>query len=308
MSRPIPVLINRSGGTAALLGDGLRSAVEHVFAAIGRPIELEFVTGAEIAATAKRHAGAPLVVVGGGDGTLGAAASVLAHTSSALGILPLGTRNHLARQLGIPLDLAAAAALIRNGQRRRIDLGVAGERIFVNNASFGIYTRLVHKRDAGTGPKWLKAIPATWHVLRNMRSQLFPVWIDGKAKELATPLLFIGNNAYSMERGQIGERESLNDGELSVYAVSAQTRASLMAFAARVVLGLADPERDFEECESAREVIIEGIGSIEGAFDGELATLSLPLNIRILPGALGVVTPRETVADSRELSRTSTHG
>lgn len=307
MSRAIPVLINRSGGTAASLGDGLRSAVEGAFASIDRAIDIELLTGAEMAAAIKRHAGAPLVVVGGGDGTLGAAASVLAHTASAMGVLPLGTRNHHARQLGVPLDLEGAARLAVYGQRRRMDLGLAGDRVFVNNASFGIYTRLVQERDAGRGPKWLRSIPASWHVLRNMRSQLFPVWIDGKAKELATPLLFVGNNAYSLDRGQLGERESLTDGELSVFAVSAQSRAALIGFALRAMLGLADPERDFAECETAQEVIVEGVGEIEGAFDGELATLSLPLKIRILPNALGVVVPRETVADSRELSRTRTH-
>lgn len=304
MTSAIPVLINRSGGFAASLGDGLHSAVEEAFALSGRAIELELVTGSEVAAAVKRHAGAPLVVVGGGDGTLGAAASVLAHTASALGILPLGTRNHLARQLGIPLDLAGAARIAGSGQRRRIDLGIAGEQIFVNNASFGIYTRLVRQRDLERGPKWLKTIPATWHVLRHMRSQLFPVWIDGRAEELVTPLLFVGNNAYSIELGRLGVRESLTDGELSIFAVSAQSRAALAAFAMRALFGLARPERDFAECETAREVIIEGHGEIEGAFDGELRTLSLPLRIRTLPNALGVVTPREPVADTRELSRT----
>jgi diacylglycerol kinase family enzyme len=304
MSYAIPVLINRSGGIAASLGDRLRSTVEEAFAPLHREIALELLTGAEIEAAVKRHAGHPLVVVGGGDGTLASAAAVLAHTSSALGILPMGTRNHLARQLSIPCDLAEAAGVIGKGQRRRIDLGIAGERIFVNNASFGIYTRLVRQRDAGRGPKWLKTIPATWHVLRHMRSQLFPVWIDGEAKELATPLLFIGNNAYSMERGQIGERESMSDGELSIFAISSKSRVGLAAFAARAMLGFARPEEDFEECDTAREIIIEGHGEIEGAFDGELATLSLPLRIRTLPNALGIVTPRETVAGEGTLSRT----
>src|SRR5262245_56801432 len=108
MVRPIPVLINRSGGTAAAMGATLASAVGDAFAATGRTIILELLDGDEVAAAARRHAGAPVVVVGGGDGTIGAAAAGLAHSASALAVLPLGTRNHFARQLGLPLDLPGA--------------------------------------------------------------------------------------------------------------------------------------------------------------------------------------------------------
>lgn len=210
-----------------------------------------------------------------------------------MAILPLGTRNHLARQMGVPLDLEGAAEVAVNGQRRRIDLGGAGGRVFINNASFGLYTRFVHQRDSGEGPKWLKSIPATWHVLRHMRAQHFPLRIDGQMRSLATPLLFIGNNRYSLEAGRFGERESMADGELSICAVSARLPRQLIGFALRALVGLADPARDFEMMSSAREIVIEGSGVIEGAFDGELEVLPLPLTIRTMPGALGIVTPRE---------------
>src|SRR5262249_44711468 len=118
MASTLPVLINRSGGAAAAFGDSLREVVEHAFAAAGQAIALELVDGAEIAAAVKGHLGAPRVVVGGGDGTLGCAAALLANTPTALAMLPLGTRNHLARQLGIPLALGEAAKVAAHGQRR----------------------------------------------------------------------------------------------------------------------------------------------------------------------------------------------
>lgn len=119
----MPVLANAAGGTAARLGDRLRGEVEAAFAGVGVAIALELVDGGAIASRAAAVSGEPLVVVGGGDGTLGAAASALAGTGSALGILPLGTRNHLARELGIPADLTGAARVIARGETRRIDLG-----------------------------------------------------------------------------------------------------------------------------------------------------------------------------------------
>lgn len=295
MARTIPVLINRFGGTAAAMGETLASAVEEAFAATGRDISLHILDGDSIADATRRHAGAPLVVVGGGDGTIGAAAGALVHTSSALAVLALGTRNHFARQLGLPLDLVSAAQLAVSGQRRRIDIGAAGDRVFVNNASFGIYTRFVRLRDRGRGPKWLSTIPATWHVLRRMRSQRFALRVDGERCDLLTPLLFIGNNEYSIVLGHLGERESLEDGRLSVCSVAARSPRQLLAFAARALVGLARPERDFAEFATARRVDIVGEGTIEGAFDGELALMPLPLRLRSLPAALGVVTPRETV-------------
>jgi diacylglycerol kinase family enzyme len=308
MARTLPVLINRSGGAAAALGGGLRTTVEEAFVAAGQPIALELVDGSEIAEAVQRHRGTPLIAVGGGDGTLGCAAATLAHSPTALAILPLGTRNHLARQLGIPLDLAEAVRVAANGQRRRIDLGAAGDRVFVNNASFGIYTRFVRQRDRQSGPKWLSSIPATWHVLRHMRAQHFPLRIDGAQSRIETPLLFVGNNEYSIEPGHLGERETLTDGQLSVFAVAAQRPYQLLGFALRALVGLARPERDFTERASASEVVIEGQGWIEGAFDGELEWLPLPLTLQSLPSALGVVTPRETALPERSLLKIHNSG
>ena len=304
MVQPLPVLVNRAGGTAAAMGDALGAGIEAAFAEAGRAIVLELLEPAQIPSALLRHAGAPVIVVGGGDGTLGAAAAALAHSTTALAILPLGTRNHLARQLGVPLDLPGAARLSVTGQRRRIDLGTAGTRMFVNNVSFGIYARFVRQREARDGPKWLSSIPAAWHALRNLRAQTFALSVDGRAGRLATPLLFVGNNPYSMQAGSVGERETLNDGKLALYAVAAQRSHQLLGFGVRALLGLARPERDFQAVLEADEIVIEGHGLIEGAFDGELEVMALPLRLRSLPGALGVVAPREPAEPARAFSET----
>jgi diacylglycerol kinase family enzyme len=302
MSSPLPVLINRAGGTAAGLGEALGDAVTGAFARAGRPIQLELLEPGEMPEALRRHAGAPIIAVGGGDGTIGTAAAVLANSMTALAILPLGTRNHLARQLGVPLDLAAAAQVAVSGQRRRIDLGRAGSRVFVNNASFGIYTRFVRERDAGVRRTYGGIVRAAWHVLRHMRAQFFALRVGGRHQDIATPLLFIGNNEYSLHVGHVGERESLTDHQLSLLALPDKGPFEISFFALRALCGAAEPNHDFLEYGRASDVVIEGIGAIEGTFDGEVVVLPLPLHVRTLPNALGVVSPRESVLKERALT------
>lgn len=293
MSRRLPVLINRAGGTAAAMGFPLADEIRSAFRDCGREIELHFVEGEEIGLAASHYSICPRIVVGGGDGTLSSAAARMVGGEAALAILPLGTRNHLARQLGIPLDVHEAVRTAVTGLRKRIDIGSAGERVFLNNASFGLYTRFVRARDGRRGPKWLRSLPAVWHALRHMQAQRFAARIDERREVLTTPLLFIGNNRYSIAPGHLGERDSLDDGLLSISALAATTPAQMLGFAARALVGLADPRSDFEVFSTAREIVIEGGGSIEAALDGELVRLSLPLHIEVLPGALGVVVPHE---------------
>jgi diacylglycerol kinase family enzyme len=287
----LPVIVNRGGGTAAGLGDKLEQTLREAFA--GSDIALKLVEGSAIAAAVEGAKGAPIVAIGGGDGTQGSAAALLAGSESAQLVLPLGTRNHLARQLGVPLDLAKAAKLAATGRRTAIDLAKAGDRIFVNNASIGMYTRLVRLRDRVAGPKWLGTIPAAWTVLRTLRARPLMLKVDGKPQRVVTPLLFIGNNRYSLDTGKVGERESLSDGVLSLFAVAQRKPLGLVGFAMRALVGRADPERDFCALTEAREVVLEGDGSIQVAFDGEVEVMPLPLTFSIMPGALLVVVPAE---------------
>lgn len=292
---PLPVIVNRGGGTAKALGAKLEAQINDAFAAAGQPIDLHLVEGAEIGRTIQRFAGAPIVAVGGGDGTLGNAASLLHGSGSALAILPLGTRNHLAKQLGLPAtgpgDLPEIARIIAQGRRARIDLARAGDRIFVNNASIGIYTRLVRKRDTQSGPKWLATIPATLSVLRHMRDQHFTLTVDGQAQDLRTAMLFIGNNRYSLDSGSLGERASLDEGVISLFAVAEKTVSQLIGFAIRTALGKVDEARDFHVLSDARKLVIarRHHDAVAVAFDGEVEIVPLPLTFEILPAALEVI-------------------
>ena len=296
MTGRIAVIVNKSGGTASSLDDKLEATVREAFA--GQEIDLHLVEGNDIAEAVKSVAGRAVVAIGGGDGTQGTAAATFANSATAQIVLPLGTRNHLAKQLGMPADLAEAAKVAGEGKFENIDLAKAQdtsrERVFVNNASIGLYTKLVRERDKRWGPKWLGTIPATWIVLRTLRAKSLHLTIDGKAERVVTPLLFIGNNRYSLDAGSVGQRKSLSDGVLSLFVIAPETPLALIGFAFRALLGKADGERDFAALADAKEVVIEGSGTIDVAFDGEVERMALPLTFAIMPGALKVLVPKDS--------------
>jgi diacylglycerol kinase family enzyme len=297
MTDRIPVFINAGGGTAAAKGDKLRDEVEAAFAEAGATIALSLLKGDELQEAVKASANEPLVVVGGGDGTLGSAAQVLVdHGSATLGILALGTHNHLAKELGIPADLKEAAKLIVARPTRRIDLARVNGRVFVNNASVGFYPLLVRERDAHQEnhglPKWLATIPAAREALRRLPQHRLHLELPEGPQDVMTPMLFVGNNRYTMEAGKVGQREALDAGVMSLFAVTARSSGALIGVALRALVGRADPSRDFAAIGEARSFIVDdGSSDREVALDGEVVELDMPLEFSTEPGALQVVAP-----------------
>ncbi|TGX45820.1 sphingosine kinase [Sphingomonas naasensis] len=294
VSERIPVLVNRSGGTAAARGDALGPEIEKAFADAGLAIDLQLLPGDRVAEAAAKVADRELVVVGGGDGTLGGAAGALAHAGATLGILPLGTRNHLARELGVPLKLPEAAKLIATGTQRRIDLARVNDHVFVNNASIGFYPDLVHQREDMALPKKLAALPAAAAAVRRMRHRRLRLEMPDREESVVTPMLFVGNNRYVLEAGKLGQREALDDGVLSVYAVASRRRMALIGFALRALIGRADPDRDFAAIGDTPELRVTGPKRcIDVALDGEVKSLAVPLDFTLEARALSVIAPAD---------------
>lgn len=293
----LPVIVNRRGGAASAAGEAVSHDIDAAFAAVRVEALIRLVDGAEIMDAARSFAGEPLLVVGGGDGSIGCAAQARIEGGDAtLAILPLGTRNHFARELGIPLDLPGAAAVAAGSEARRIDLGQINGVMFVNNASVGFYPLLVRWREAEGRrrgwPKWLATLPACWEALRRIRHHRMYLRMDGAEQVVRTPLLFVGNNRYKLEAGQIGQRHALDDGMLSVFAVAASSRMGLVWFALRILFGLADPARDFAalgECQ--RLTVASRSRAIDVAVDGEVLRMRPPLEFTLLPQALEVRAP-----------------
>jgi diacylglycerol kinase family enzyme len=299
MTDRIPVFVNAGGGTAAAKGDKLRDELEAAFAEAGATIDLSLLKGDELHEAVKAKAGEPLVVVGGGDGTLGCAAQTLVdHGDATLGILALGTHNHLAKELGIPADLTEAAKLIVARPTRRIDLARVNGRVFVNNASVGFYPLLVRERETHQEkhglPKWLANIPATREALRRLPQHRLHLDLPEGHREVTTPMLFVGNNRYAMEAGKVGQREALDAGVMSLFAVSARSGGALIGVALRTLIGRADASRDFAAIGEARRFSVDdGSSDREIALDGEVVELDMPLEFSIEPGALEVVAPAQ---------------
>lgn len=287
------VLVNGEGGAAASAGDKLPDRLKRAFDDAGMGADIRVLAAADMADAIRRAATSESrIVIAGGDGTANSAAQILAGTETELALLPLGTLNHLARDLGIPTDLEAAAELAAHGRSTAIDVGRVNDHIFVNNASIGVYPSMVRKRDRLALPKWAAALLASWEALARLHHHRLRIDMGDGEQPLVTPLLFVGNNSYSLEAGSLGSRPTLQEGRLSVYAVAGRSRLSLIWFALRALVGRVDRRADFLAVGHCREVTVcSPSGSVEIALDGEVRRLASPLRFEILPASLNMVAP-----------------
>ena len=268
-----------------------------LYRAAGAEPALQVANGRELANLAKRAvaAGAKLVVAAGGDGTVSTVAGALAGTASTLGVLPLGTLNHFARDLGIALDIPAAVVNTLQGRARLIDACEVNGRLFLNNSSIGLYPAMVHRRTQqqrrlGRG-KWQAMLWAAHTVLRSHPFMDLTLEVDGVSHGRRTPFVFVGNNVYEMQGFSIGRRAHLDAGVLSVYLTQRTGRRRLLGLALRALAGRLKQARDFEATTAARLRIESRHTRLLVSTDGEVASFELPLEYRVRPGALRVIAP-----------------
>jgi diacylglycerol kinase family enzyme len=238
------------------------------------------------------------VVAGGGDGTINAVASVLVGTDRPLGVLPLGTLNHFAKDLRIPLDLESAIKVCLDEHTAHVDVGEVNGRIFLNNSSLGLYPSIVRQRERqqereGWG-KWPAFFWAALAVLRRYPFMDVRLSTDRKDLRRRTPFVFIGNNEYRMEGFGMGARARLDAGQLSLTVAHRTGRLGLLRFAMRALFGGLRNEKDFDAL-STTEVWVETKRSrLRVATDGEVTIMHTPLHYRVRPGALRVLVPQRS--------------
>ena len=283
------IVINRGKADRASVEEALRTA--------GIGGEVELVAGDRIEEFVRSHVegGARLIIVGGGDGSVGAAASALAGSDATLGILPLGTLNHFARDLGIPFDLAAAAKVITAGTMRRVDIADVNGRAFVNNASIGLYPLMVMDRDAQQQrfgrSKRLAMLVAALRTMTRFHARRLRLRANGGEARVDTPLLFVGNNDYRLAFPGAGRREALDDGQLCVMVMRSKSLPGFLAATARALLGIGRAD-DMVRLDGVRELEVDSSrGLLTVALDGETLHLAPPLAFRIRPRALAVIVP-----------------
>jgi diacylglycerol kinase family enzyme len=295
----VTAIVNESGGTASAPGD--QSIVDRVREAFGKQgIEADVRTVAPKGLSAQfdeaAKAGADIIVAGGGDGTISCAAGAAVRAGVTLGVLPLGTLNHFARDAGIPVDLDGAVAVIAAGHSKPVDVAEVNGRIFINNSSIGLYPMMVGEREAQQKSlgrsKRLAMLVASMRSLRHFRRHLLTIKVAGQKAPILTPLLFVGNNRYETNLLRMGKRLRIDGDELCLYAVLAQSPLHLIGLALRGIFGRLKQQHDFVSLDSIEEAEIGAHSpSLDVSTDGETELMETPLRYRIRPGALRLLVP-----------------
>jgi diacylglycerol kinase family enzyme len=244
------------------------------------------------------------VVAAGGDGTVNAVASKLIGTEIRFGILPLGTLNHFAKDIGVPLDVDAAIATVIDGHCIKADVGQVNQQVFVNNSSIGLYPDIVSQRDAEQRlrkrGKWPAFCQAFVGALFRYPFMVVRMNVDGQKLEQRTPCLFVGNNEYALEGFDIGGRKRVDAGVLSLCIVQSEKRMALLALAVRALFGRLQQSRDLKTM-LATEIMVETTHRRKRvATDGQVNVMDIPLHYRIHPGALNVIVPRPASVAAKE--------
>jgi diacylglycerol kinase family enzyme len=259
------LIVNPRSGTDSPSAEELREAAQE------HGIDVHFLADGDDLVQLARDADADVLGMAGGDGSLGAVAAVAIERDLPFVVVPFGTRNHFARDLGLDRDDPLAALAAFDGVERRVDVGRVGDRLFLNNVSLGLYARLVHRREHHRRRRdALARLRALLLTLRDRRRR-HRFTIDGK--HVRARLVLVGNNAYSLDLLSLGERERLDEGKLHLYVPHGFRRITW-------------DERSCTELE-----IGWPLPRMRTAIDGEPVELASPLQFRSEPGALRVLVP-----------------
>ena len=209
--------------------------------------------------------------------------------------LPLGTLNHFARDLGLPLGLKQAVTAIAGGRSVAVDVGRLNDRTFLNNASIGVYPNIVELRDElqRLGHGRLGAlVSATGKVLRTYRGVSAALTSESGRWAGRTPFVFVGNNEYTVDGPKLGGRHSLTSGRIAVYVTPRLRSRQLPRLFARALAGRALRSGSFEVFVTPRlDIELPAAARVRVALDGEIVTLTTPLHFRSDPLALNVLCP-----------------
>jgi len=279
--------------------DGLKAR----FAKSGAPVTIDSVSEPrELASRASRAAAhGDIIVAAGGDGTVSTIAAVAVETGATLGVLPMGTLNHFAKDVGVPQDLDAAVAAIVAGASRQVDVAEVNGRIFINNSSVGIYPRLVWERELEQrrgrrkSTAFAIAMVRTWRRYRTMIARLE---VNGADAIVRTPFVFVGNNEYKAEGFELGGRTTVDAGRLSVFLAPECGRYEFLTLPFRALAKRLRAGERFIGFGADSVSVSVPYPRVSVARDGEVDTMQSPLVYRIRPGALRVIVPATPPAES----------
>lgn len=291
----ISLVINAASGSA---GSVRPETIRERLAASGLTIACEPDPGLPLRQRldrASREPGIGALVVAGGDGTVACAASVLCGSETPLGLVPLGTMNLLAKDLGLPIDLDGAVAAIGSGVVRRIDVGAVNGEVFLINSVLGMPARLAHHREAQRGRPSLAGL-ARWtlglvrHLGRYPRLSV-TARIDRQEQRLRVRALAVVNNDYQEAPGRILVRAPLDGGSLTLYVLPRLSPWRLLRLGLGFALGDWRGLPGVERRAVADLTLSAPRRALRVMNDGEARLLASPLRYRILRRALLVMIP-----------------
>lgn len=258
--------------------------------------------GADIAKTARAavNEGSDVIAAMGGDGTQSAVAGALAGSDAVMAVLPGGTFNYFARELGVETMEAATDALL-GGKVAARHLGTVNDRVFINNASFGLYPRILMSREEIYSRWGRSRIAAYWSVLvalRNLRRPMhLSVTVDGATRDFHTPMAFVARSAYQLESLGLEGAEAVRDGHFALFLAKATSRLALVGASLRLAFGKMARGADFDLVVSDSLLIETELSRRIVAIDGEQARMVAPFRLDVLPDALKVIVPDKAPDD-----------
>jgi diacylglycerol kinase family enzyme len=297
------LILNRNAG-ALRGGDPGRivGEIEGIFRAHGHVVRSKLLPGKDAVAAiamACRERNCDAVIVGGGDGTISAAAAEAAKNGLTLGILPLGTMNLFARSLGIPLQPAAAAEALATAEVAGVDIGEANGRFFTHHVTLGLHPRMIRMRErlryASRWGKIWASTQAWWMVVRHPPRLDVQMTVDREHFQRRTTAVLISNNPLG--EGHLPYADDPSQGSFGVYVAKSRRWQDLTQLAAQIVLGDI-AQNPLLERRLGREVEIRPTGdSVRASIDGEIVTLHAPLKFVLHRERLRVLKPRPSSGD-----------
>jgi diacylglycerol kinase family enzyme len=282
-----------------------REIIEQVLDEAGRSYHLRLVEDPRrLPELARRtvqdaQASSGIVVVAGGDGTINAVVQATLGSGCPLGVLPQGTFNYFSRTHGIPFDTAEAVKVLLNARAYPVQVGMANDKLFLVNASIGLYPQLLEDREVKKQQLGRSRLVALWAALGTLmqphRRLRLEVTEKGERQFLKTPTLFVGNNRLQMEQAGIEEAAKLEQGHLVAIApesVGTLKMLWLMVRTALGALGSASEVRSFAfQRISVTPTLQLGQRRVKIATDGEIAWMRPPIEFRVAPERLLLLKP-----------------
>lgn len=298
---PLFIVFNVSSGAADAAQ--MSGRLGELLTAAGRPHEILRVQGADeltratvraVHAAREAHGA---VVAAGGDGTLNAVAQLVWNADQLMGVLPQGTFNYFGRTQGMPTDLDEAVAALLTAQEEPVTIGLLGERVFLVNASVGLYPRLLEEREAAKrrfGRHRAVALLSGLVTLLRGRSVLtLELHAEGQTRVVRTRTLFVGNNELQMQEIGLRHAVDVEQGRLAAITLEPLSLPRTLWLLVRGALGRLDGAEGVDSF-AFDELVVRmrrGVRWVKVALDGEVLRMPPPLSFRTAPRPLRLLVP-----------------